>query len=175
MHFEDDELVIDHMYIERRMTPLNLYIRNASREDAERAVLDYGQCIRDLAVTNIFAGDLLLKNFGVTRHGRVIFYDYDELCAVTDCRFRDMPQAQQRRRRDARRSVVPRQRERRVPRDVHAVPRLRSRSSRRAFLRVHGEIMTADWWRGIQQRLKEGDVLEVLPYHRHRVRVFSSL
>ena len=104
VHFEDGELVIDHMYIERRMTPLNLYIRNASREDAERAVLDYGQCIRDLAVTNIFAGDLLLKNFGVTRHGRVIFYDYDELCAVTDCRFRDIPQAQQRRRRDARRS-----------------------------------------------------------------------
>ena len=57
-------------------------------------MLDYGQCIRDLAVTNIFAGDLLLKNFGVTRHGRVIFYDYDELCAVTDCRFRDVPQAQ---------------------------------------------------------------------------------
>src|SRR5690606_40810059 len=74
--------------------PLNLYIRNASREDAEKAVLDYGQCIRDLAVTNIFAGDLLLKNFGVTRHGRVIFYDYDELCAVTDCRFRDVPPAQ---------------------------------------------------------------------------------
>ena len=64
--------------------------RDAGRE---KAALDYGQCIRDLAYTNIFAGDLLLKNFGVTRHGRVIFYDYDELCQVTDCRFRDMPQA----------------------------------------------------------------------------------
>ncbi len=84
VHFENGELVIDHMYIERRMTPLNVYIRHASRESAELVVLDYGQCIRDLAVTNIFAGDLLLKNFGVTRHGRVIFYDYDELCPVTD-------------------------------------------------------------------------------------------
>ncbi|MDQ1342542.1 MAG: isocitrate dehydrogenase kinase/phosphatase, partial [Pseudomonadota bacterium] len=90
---EGDELVIDHMYIERRMTPLNLFVRSATREQAEKAVLDYGQAIRDLAVTNIFPGDLLLKNFGVTRHGRVIFYDYDELCLVTDCRFREIPES----------------------------------------------------------------------------------
>ena len=174
VRFEDDQLVIGHMYIERRMTPLNLYIRNASREDAERAVLDYGQCIRDLAVTNIFAGDLLLKNFGVTRHGRVIFYDYDELCAVTDCRFRDVPQAQNEE--DEMRAeawfhvnendVFPET----FMQFLGFDPQLKE-----AFLKVHGEIMTADWWRGIQQRLTEGDVLEVLPYHRHRVRVFGSL
>ena len=173
VHFEDGQIVIDHMYIERRMTPLNLYIRNASREDAERAVLDYGQCIRDLAVTNIFAGDLLLKNFGVTRHGRVIFYDYDELCAVTDCRFRDIPEA--RNDEDEMRAeawfhvndndVFPETFMQFLGFDNHL---------KEVFLRVHGEIMTADWWRGIQQRLREGDVLEVLPYHRHRVRVLSS-
>jgi isocitrate dehydrogenase kinase/phosphatase len=174
VRFEDDQLVIGHMYIERRMTPLNLYIRNASREDAERAVLDYGQCIRDLAVTNIFAGDLLLKNFGVTRHGRVIFYDYDELCAVTDCRFRDVPQAQNEE--DEMRAeawfhvnendVFPET----FMQFLGFDPQLKE-----AFLKVHGEIMTADWWRGIQARLTEGEVLEVLPYHRHRVRVFGSL
>jgi isocitrate dehydrogenase kinase/phosphatase len=174
VHFEGDELVIDHMYIERRMTPLNLYIRNATREDAELAVLDYGQCIRDLAVTNIFAGDLLLKNFGVTRHARVIFYDYDELCAVTDCRFRDLPQAQNDE--DEMRAeawfhvndndVFPETFMQFLGFDQHL---------KETFLKVHGEIMTADWWRGIQQRLQEGDVLEVLPYHRHRVRVFSSI
>jgi isocitrate dehydrogenase kinase/phosphatase len=174
VRFENGELVIGHVYIERRMTPLNLYIRNASREDAERAVLDYGQCIRDLAVTNIFAGDLLLKNFGVTRHGRVIFYDYDELCAVTDCRFRDIPQAQNEE--DEMRAeawfhvndndVFPET----FMQFLGFDPQLKE-----AFLKVHGEIMTADWWRGIQQRLTEGEVLEVLPYHRHRVRVFGSL
>ena len=174
VRFEEDQLVIGHMYIERRMTPLNLYIRNASREDAERAVLDYGQCIRDLAVTNIFAGDLLLKNFGVTRHGRVIFYDYDELCAVTDCRFRDVPQAQNEE--DEMRAeawfhvnendVFPET----FMQFLGFDPQLKE-----AFLKVHGEIMTADWWRGIQARLTEGEVLEVLPYHRHRVRVFGSL
>ena len=173
VHFEDGEVVIDHCYIERRMTPLNLYVRNASREDAERAVLDYGQCIRDLAVTNIFAGDLLLKNFGVTRHGRVIFYDYDELCAVTDCRFRDVPQAQNDE--DEMRAeawfhvndndVFPETFIQFLGFDAHL---------KEVFMRVHGEVLTADWWRGIQQRLLEGDVLEVLPYHRHRVRVLSS-
>jgi isocitrate dehydrogenase kinase/phosphatase len=174
VRFENGELVVGHVYIERRMTPLNLYVRNASREDAERAVLDYGQCIRDLAVTNIFAGDLLLKNFGVTRHGRVIFYDYDELCAVTDCRFRDIPQAQNEE--DEMRAeawfhvnendVFPET----FMQFLGFEPQLKE-----AFLKVHGEIMTADWWRGIQQRLTEGEVLEVLPYHRHRVRVFGSL
>ena len=93
VQLDGDDVIVGHVYIERRMTPLNLYLRSATPEQAELAVIDYGQCIRDLAYTNIFAGDLLLKNFGVTRHNRVIFYDYDELCRVTDCRFRDVPQA----------------------------------------------------------------------------------
>lgn len=174
VHFEDGDVIVDHVYIERRMTPLNLYIRNASREEAEEAVLDYGQCIRDLAVTNIFAGDLLLKNFGVTRHGRVIFYDYDELCAVTDCRFRDVPQSKFEEddlRAEAWFHVN----------DNDMFPETFMQflgfdpELKEVFMQVHGEVMTAEWWRGIQQRLLEGEVLEVLPYHRHRVRVFSSL
>ena len=72
---------------------MNLYSAERLTGQAAFAAIDYGQAIRDLADTNIFAGDLLLKNFGVTRHNRVIFYDYDELCLVTDCRFRDVPQA----------------------------------------------------------------------------------
>jgi len=171
---EGDELVIDHMYIERRMTPLNLFVRTATREQAEKAVLDYGQAIRDLAVTNIFPGDLLLKNFGVTRHGRVIFYDYDELCLVTDCRFREIPES--RYEEDemlaetwyyvADNDVFPETFINFLGFDPHL---------KQVFLGAHREILTADWWRGIQERLREGDLLEVLPYHKHRVRVFSSL
>jgi len=174
VHEEGDQLLIDHMYIERRMTPLNLYVREASREQAEKAVLDYGQAIRDLAVTNIFPGDLLLKNFGVTRHGRVIFYDYDELCLVTDCRFREVPRA--RYEEDemlaetwyyvGENDVFPETFINFLGFDPHL---------KEVFLNAHREILTADWWRGIQERLREGDVLEVLPYHKHRVRVFSSL
>jgi isocitrate dehydrogenase kinase/phosphatase len=174
VHDEGDYLVIDHLYVERRMTPLNLYIRTADRDQAEKAVLDYGQAIRDLAVTNIFPGDLLLKNFGVTRHGRVIFYDYDELCLVTECRFREVPQAQHEEDEMLAETwyyvgesdVFPETFINFLGFDPHL---------KAVFLEAHREILTADWWRGIQERLREGDVLEVLPYHRHRVRVFSSL
>jgi isocitrate dehydrogenase kinase/phosphatase len=174
VHEDGENLIIDHVYIERRMTPLNLYLRNSSREDAELAVLDYGQAIRDLAVSNIFPGDLLLKNFGVTRHGRVIFYDYDELCHVTDCRFRDLPQPQHpedEMRGEAWYYVA--------DNDVFPETFMQflgfDEQLKQVFLQVHGEILTAAWWRDIQQRILDGDVLEVLPYHRHRVRVFSSV
>jgi isocitrate dehydrogenase kinase/phosphatase len=173
--YEDgDDLVFDHMYIERRMTPLNLYLRGAPAADAEGVVLDYGQCIRDLACTNIFPGDLLLKNFGVTRHGRVIFYDYDELCAVTDCNFREVPaptNAEDEMRGEAWFYVA--------DNDVFPETFINflafNDAQRAALLRMHAEILTAAYWRGLQQRLTEGEVLEVLPYHPHRVRVASSL
>jgi len=174
VHEDGDDLVFDHMYIERRMTPLNLYLRDAPAADAERVVLDYGQCIRDLACTNIFPGDLLLKNFGVTRHGRVIFYDYDELCAVTDCNFRELPaatNAEDEMRGEPWFYVA--------DNDVFPETFINflsfNAAQRAALLRLHGEILTAAYWRGVQQRLIEGEVLEVLPYHPHRVRVASSL
>ena len=83
-----DTVVVRHVYTERRVTPLDVFLRTASVDDAVRAVLDYGAAVKDLAATNIFPGDLLLKNFGVTRHGRVVFYDYDEIALLTSCTFR---------------------------------------------------------------------------------------
>ena len=94
VHLAGGDLIFDHLYIERRVTPLDLFLRDATPAAAERAALDYGRAIRDLAYTDVFPGDLLLKNFGVTRHGRVVFYDYDELCRVSECHFRDLPQPQ---------------------------------------------------------------------------------
>ncbi len=173
VHIDGEDLIFDHIYIERRMTPLNLFLRNQPPEVAEKAVLDYGQCIRDLAYTNIFAGDLLLKNFGVTRHGRVIFYDYDELCQVTDCRFRDMPQAtndEDEMRGEAWFYVA--------DNDVFPETFMSflgfEEGLKHAFLRVHGEVLTAEFWRHVQQRHQGGELMEVLPYHPHRVRVASS-
>jgi isocitrate dehydrogenase kinase/phosphatase len=173
VHADGADLIFDHLYIERRMTPLNLFLRAGTRADCERAVLDYGQAIRDLAYSNIFAGDLLLKNFGVTRHGRVIFYDYDELCQVTDCHFRDLPEAtsdEDELRGEtwfyvADNDVFP---------ETFLTFLAFDEIQRDTFLRAHAEVLTADFWRKVQQRLKEGEVLEVLPYHRHRVRVASS-
>jgi isocitrate dehydrogenase kinase/phosphatase len=174
VHFDGEDLIFDHMYIERRMSPLNLYLRDRPAEEAEKAVLDYGQCIRDLAYTNIFAGDLLLKNFGVTRHTRVIFYDYDELCQVTDCNFRDLPQAtheEDEMRGEAWFYVA--------DNDVFPETFISflgfDERLKELFLRVHGEILTASFWRQVQARHKGGELMEVLPYHPHRVRVASSL
>ena len=90
---DGDTLVVKHLYIERRMTPLNLYLDKASDEQVEEAVKEYGQAIGELAIANIFPGDMLWKNFGVTRYGRVVFYDYDEICYLTECNFRRIPAA----------------------------------------------------------------------------------
>jgi isocitrate dehydrogenase kinase/phosphatase len=174
VHAEGEDIIFDHVYIERRMTPLNLYLRTSTRAESERAVLDYGQAIRDLAYSNIFAGDLLFKNFGVTRHGRVIFYDYDELCQVTDCRFRDLPEAtsdEDEMRGEtwfyvADNDVFP---------ETFLTFLAFDDMQREVFLKAHGEVLTAEFWRQVQRRLREGEVLEVLPYHQHRVRVASSL
>jgi len=173
VHEDGDDLNIDHCYIERRMTPLNIYLREVSPEEAALAVLDYGQAIRDLAYTNIFAGDLLLKNFGVTRNRRVIFYDYDELCLVTDCRFRELLAAtsdEDEMRGEtwyyvADNDVFPETFIKFLGFDEVLTP---------VFLKAHGELLTAEWWRGVQDRIRANDVIEVLPYGAHRVRVASS-
>ena len=95
IEFEDDKIVIKHVYIERRMQPLNLFIAEAGADrDEERlrhALWEYGYAIKELAGAGIFPGDMLLKNFGVTRHNRVVFYDYDEIAYMIDCNFRRIP------------------------------------------------------------------------------------
>jgi isocitrate dehydrogenase kinase/phosphatase len=102
------ELILKHLYIERRMIPLNIYLQECfdvlrpgsgavdgalrrAQEQLEHAVVEYGNAIKDLVAANIFPGDMLWKNFGITRHGKVVFYDYDEIEYVTDCNFRRVP------------------------------------------------------------------------------------
>jgi isocitrate dehydrogenase kinase/phosphatase len=143
---EGDDLIVEHCYIERRLRPLNLFLREAEPAAAEAAIIDYGNALRDLAASNVFPGDLLLKNFGVTNHRRVIFYDYDELSLVTDCVFRDVPQ--------------PRFEEEETsaepwfhcgPRDVFPEQWLPFLSIppalQEVFLQHHAELLTAKWWR----------------------------
>ena len=160
---DGDELVVRHCYVERRLRPLNLYAREAPFDAARRAVLDYGQAIKDLARSNIFPGDLLLKNFGVSRIGRVIFYDYDELCLVEQCRFRRLPQPREG---DETRpfedwlsvrddDVFPEQ----FPRFLGLAPALRD-----ALLRAHPEIFDAAWWQALRDRFLAGDHGDVPPY-----------
>ncbi|MCF8207361.1 MAG: bifunctional isocitrate dehydrogenase kinase/phosphatase [Methylotenera sp.] len=158
-----DDLVLRHVYIERRMVPLNLYLQDATLEQRERAVVEYGQAIKDLVAANIFPGDMLWKNFGVTRHGKVVFYDYDEIEYLTDCHFRRVP--------------APRNEEEEMsgevwwpvaPRDVFPetfVPFLLGDPQvREVFLRHHAELLDADFWNGQKQRILAGHVHDVFPY-----------
>jgi isocitrate dehydrogenase kinase/phosphatase len=153
---EGDDLIVEHCYIERRLRPLNLFLREAEPAAAEAAIIDYGNALRDLASSNVFPGDLLLKNFGVTNHRRVIFYDYDELCLVTDCVFRDLP--------------APTCEEEETsaepwfhcgPRDVFPeqwLPFLAIPSAlREVFLKHHADLLTAAWWRSQPPHPAEAD------------------
>jgi len=153
---DGDDVVVGHCYLERRMRPLNLYVREADATAAQRAILDYAQAIKDMAGSNLFPGDLLLKNFGISSHGRAIFYDYDEVGLVSECRFRELPEDEQ-----ADAFYV-------GPHDVfpEQFPRFLGLSAvlRDALLAAHGEIFTMRWWRDLQAALAAGQRFDVAPY-----------
>lgn len=164
---EGDYVIIKHAYVERRVIPLNLYVREAEEEAAKAAVIDCGNAIKDLAATDIFTGDMLLKNFGVTRHGRVVFYDYDELCSLTSCNFRKMPESTNY---DEEMSsepwfmvgeddIFPEEFSRFL--GLHGV-------LRDTFVDHHGDMFEVDFWQQLQARLRAGDVIDIFPYDRQK-------
>ncbi|GGJ95649.1 bifunctional isocitrate dehydrogenase kinase/phosphatase [Luteimonas terricola] len=160
---EGDAVLVRHCYAERRLRPLDLHARERPVDEALRAVIDYGQAVTDLARSGIFPGDLLLKNFGVSRHGRALFYDFDELCLLEDVRFRDVPE--------------PREEDETRPledwlyaRRDDVFPALFTRflglapPLREALLEAHPGIFRAGWWREVQARLRGGGHFDVAPY-----------
>ena len=160
---DGDDLVIKHLYIERRMTPLNLYLDQANPEQLEAAVKDYGNAIRELAIANIFPGDMLWKNFGVTRYNRIVFYDYDEIEYMTDVNFRRIPEAPHP---DlelsaepwysvARNDVFP---------EEFATFLLASPAIRRAFLKYHADLLEPQFWQHAQSQIRAGRVEDFFPY-----------
>jgi isocitrate dehydrogenase kinase/phosphatase len=165
MRVQGDRVIVRHLYTERRVTPLNLFLHEAPPEKALEAVRDYGNAIKDLAAADIFTGDMLLKNFGVTRNGRVICYDYDELCLLSDCRFRRIPPAHS------------------IEEEFSAEPwfhvgehdvfpeEFRSflvpaGPLRDDFLAEHRDLLDIDFWQRVQQRIARGEIVDVFPYRR---------
>ena len=159
----NDSLVIRHVYIERRMIPLNIYLQEAGPGQVAAAVVEYGNAIKDLVAANIFPGDMLWKNFGVTRHGKVVFYDYDEIEYLTDCNFRRVPE--------------PRNEEEEMsgevwytvgPKDVFpetfAPFLLGNPAVREVFMAHHADLLDAAFWQGHKERIQQGHVHDVFPY-----------
>ena len=162
---EGDVVLVRHCWTERRMTPLNIYLEHANEAQVRDALEEYGLAIKQLAAANIFPGDMLLKNFGVTRHGRVVFYDYDEICYLTEVNFRKIPEA-------------------RYPEDEMSSEPWYSVGpldvfpeefppflfvdirQRRLFNQLHGDLFTAEYWQGLQTAIREGKVIDVFPYRR---------
>ena len=157
------ELILKHVYIERRMIPLNIFLQEAGPEQLAHAVVEYGNAIKDLVAANIFPGDMLWKNFGVTRHGKVVFYDYDEIEYLTDCNFRRVP--------------PPRHEEDEMSGEVwYAVNKgdvfpetfgpflLGNPQVREIFMAHHADLLDAAFWQGCKERILAGHVHDVFPY-----------
>ena len=163
VHAEGDELVIALCYVQRRFRPLNLYLREQGSEARRRAALDYAQAITDMARNNIFPGDMLPKNFGVSRHGRAVFYNYDELCLVSDCHFRAWPSP-----RNDEEALADEPWFQIGPRDVFperfwmfmGLP-----AAELAAVREHfAQLFDPGWWQGLQARFAAGDFPDIAPY-----------
>ena len=167
VELQGDQVVVKHLYTERRLTPLNLYVEQVSQAKVEAAVIDYGHAIRELAAANIFPGDLLIKNFGVTRHGRVVFYDYDELCLLDECNFRYLPPQHD----DfndldggagfyvGENDIFPEE----LGNFIWSRP-----EHVQLFKKHHADLFTVKFWQDMKKLNQEGVVLDVYPYDESR-------
>nr|HPH88982.1 bifunctional isocitrate dehydrogenase kinase/phosphatase [Chitinophagales bacterium] len=168
VEFKEDKVIIKHVYIERRMTPLNMYLQNEVNPiNLCRVILDYGFCVKELAVANIFPGDLLLKNFGVTRHGRVIFYDYDEIAKVTDCRFRRIPVQSDDDDTRGNTEMITAEANDIFPEEFKAFMAPDGPIGE-IFLAEHNEIFDPKYWRDIQKRIDAGEYLSFYAYDQYK-------
>ena len=164
---EDDFVIIKHCYVERAIIPLNIFLTEATEEAAMHATIDYGNAIKDMAITNIFPGDMLLKNFGVTRHGRVVFYDYDELCLLETCNFRKIPQSAYYEDDLASEPWFPVADNDYFPEEFEQFMGLNGRL-RQIFHEHHSDLYDYKYWQSIQTRLNEGEFIDMFPYAQNR-------
>ncbi|MEA3127209.1 MAG: isocitrate dehydrogenase kinase/phosphatase, partial [Caballeronia sp.] len=165
IEYDGDNLVIRHLYIERRMTPLNLYLQNGTLPEIEHGIKEYGDAIKELIQANIFPGDMLYKNFGVTRHGRVVFYDYDEIEYLTDCNVRHVPQA---RNEEDEMSGEPWYTV--GPHDIfpetYGTFLLGDPRVRNAFMKHHADFFDPALWQKHKEQILNGELAEFFPYER---------
>ncbi len=165
VRIEDKNIIVNHAYVERRVTPLDVFLEQAEEAEASKIVVDWGNTIKDLAVSNIFPGDILLKNFGVTRHGRVVFYDYDELCLLTSCNIRKLPESADYDDEMAaepwfyvdKNDVFPQE-----FRNFLGLPE----SLQEVFLQHHADLFEVDFWLQAQQAIQAGNLPHIYPYAR---------
>ncbi len=163
---EADSIIVSHAYIERRVIPLDIFLKEAGEARARHAVIDWGHAIKDLAVSNIFPGDILLKNFGVTRHDRVVFYDYDELCSLSSCNFRKLPPPSVKEDEMADEPWFYVDENDVFPEELLRFIEL-SGTLRDAFLEHHADLFEVDFWQQTQDMIRAGSLPHIFPYAGH--------
>jgi isocitrate dehydrogenase kinase/phosphatase len=163
IEIDGDNLIVKHCYVERRQTPLNLYLAGATDEQVDYAVREYGDAIRELAIANVFPGDLIWRNFGLTRYGRVVFYDFDEVEYLTDCVFRSIPAAPTPEAELAQETWYPVGAHDVFPEEFGPFL-LGNARVRDAFLRHHAELLTPEFWQESQRRVARGEIVDFFPY-----------
>lgn len=158
-----DHIDIALAYVQRRVVPLDVYLKDVGADRARQTVIEYGDAIKDLAVTGIFAGDLLIKNFGVTRNDRVVFYDYDELTEITKCRFREMPEPDSVDDAMSETPWFPLGPDDIFPSELVSFLGLQD-DLKRAFIDSHVDLFDPRWWRDAQEAIRAGEIVSVYPY-----------
>lgn len=164
---DDEQVVVRHAYVERRVHPLNMYLQQTDPVAARVAVVDYGNACKDMAASNIFPGDMMLKNYGVTRHGRVVFYDYDELRLLTGCRFRTMPEPRDDIEEMAAEPWYGVEENDVFPEEFAQFLGL-SGDQRATFMEHHADLLDVAFWQRTKERLQAGERIEIVPYHPSR-------
>ncbi|MDJ0923932.1 MAG: bifunctional isocitrate dehydrogenase kinase/phosphatase [Acidimicrobiia bacterium] len=164
---DQDIVTLHHVYVERKVIPLDIYLRESNPVKATAAMIDYGRAIKNLALTDIFPGDMLLKNFGVTRSGRVVFYDYDELTRVTDCKFREIPQTNDHTDEMSADPWFGVGEGDVFPEEFRNFLGVRG-ELREVLEQHHGDLFGVRFWRRVQERIHSGEVIEIFPYKRSR-------
>jgi isocitrate dehydrogenase kinase/phosphatase len=160
---DGENVIVGHCYVERRMTPLNLYLDAATEEEVEHVVREYGDTIREMAIANVFAGDMLWRNFGVNRHGRVVFYDYDEIEYLTDCVFRAIPPSPNPEAELSGEPWYPVGALDVFPEEFETFL-LGSPKVRDAFMRHHADLLRPEFWRRCQEQVARGEIVDFYPY-----------
>jgi isocitrate dehydrogenase kinase/phosphatase len=145
------------------MTPLNIRLQEGSPQEIEDGVIQYGEAIKNLIAANIFPGDLLYKNFGVTRYGRVAFYDYDEIEYLTDCEIRRVPAP-----RDDEDEMASEPWYRIGPKDIfpetYKAFLLGNDRIRELLLKHHADLFEPSMWQSYKDRLLAGEIPDFIEY-----------
>lgn len=170
---DENKVVLNHVYVQRKVIPLNIYLKEHENdpEEVKRVLEDWGFCIKGLAVAGIWVGDFKSKNFGVTSTGRIVSFDYDELRELDHLEFEKQPRWHSLPSADDEESYA-------SPgtawHDKHAYGRIYlpdefgnleiSSFLETVFKKLHPDLFNADYWQKIQTELREGKVPDVFPY-----------